>query len=308
MVEQALVEHGCRAVSWQEWAQQASEDPIRAAAWLALADARTEHTAAILLDQYQGALGRAIADIREMINRREEAAAWQQIETLLGRATLGLHLVEPWRVVVAGPANVGKSSLVNALLGYGRAIVDTAAGTTRDVVTATTAVDGWPVDLCDTAGLRPSGHPEELAGIALTRQSLADADLVLLVFDLTRPWSAADQELLRQCPGAVVVHNKSDLAPGLGTFGTSDSPLPPSGEGPGVRASGIVTSALLKTGIEAVLHAISTRLVPNPPEPGAAVPFTRDQVDVLVRASQALSAGDSETARQVLASLLPIAK
>jgi tRNA modification GTPase len=75
-----------------------------------------------------------------------------------------------------------------------------------------------------------------------------------------------------------------------------------------VRASGIVTSALLKTGIEAVLHAISTRLVPNPPEPGAAVPFTRDQVDVLVRASQALSAGDSETARQVLASLLPIAK
>jgi len=303
MVERTLVEQGCRPISWQEWARRGSEDPIAAAALLALAEARTERTAAIVLDQHQGALRRAIGDIRGLIERQEPALAREQIELLLDRAPLGLHLVEPWRVVVAGPANVGKSSLVNAVLGYCRAIVDPLAGTTRDVVTATTAVAGWPVDLCDTAGLRSTGQPVEQAGIGLTRQSVATADLVLLVFDLTQPWSASDQELRERCPNAVVVHNKSDLA-----SGPSGSPLPFAGEGPGVRAPGIFTSALLKTGIEDVLHAISSRLVPNPPEPGEAVPFTQEQVNSLLRASQALSAGDTTIARHVLDSLTPTAE
>jgi len=184
---------------------------------------------------------------------------------------------------------------VNVLLGYGRAIVHTSAGTTRDVVSASTAVEGWPVDLCDTAGLRPAGHPVEQAGIALARQSLKTADLVLLVFDLTQAWSASDQDLFEQWPNAVVVHNKSDLVPG-----PIDSPLPPAGEGPGVRAPGILTSALLKTGIEDVLHAISVRLVPNPPDAGAAVPFTQGQVKALVEASRALISGDSAAAQHVL--------
>jgi tRNA modification GTPase len=303
MVEQALVEQGCRPIPWREWAPQGSEDPLAAAALLALAETRTERTAAILLDQYQGALSRAIAGIRELLKRQEPASAREKIEILLGRAPLGLHLVEPWRVVVAGPANVGKSSLVNAMLGYCRAIVDPVAGTTRDVVTATTAVEGWPVDLCDTAGLRPSGHPVEQAGIELTQQSLATADLVFLVFDLTQPWSASDEELFERYPDAVVVHNKSDLMPDL-----NDSPLPFAGEGPGVRAPGILTSALCKTGIEDVLCAIFVRLVPNPPEPGVAVPFTQDQVNALRRASQALSVGDTASARHVLDSFAPRAK
>ena len=70
-------------------------------------------------------------------------------------------------VVLSGAPNVGKSSLINALVGYERAIVFAEPGTTRDVVTAGTAVDGWPIELADTAGLRESTDPLEAAGIAL---------------------------------------------------------------------------------------------------------------------------------------------
>ena len=70
--------------------------------------------------------------------------------------------MQPWRVVFGGPANVGKSSLINALVGYGRSIVHDLPGTTRDALTAATAIDGWPVELCDTAGLRAAVHEEPL--------------------------------------------------------------------------------------------------------------------------------------------------
>jgi tRNA modification GTPase len=326
MVEQALVDLGCRPMDWRRWARQRSEDPIAADAWIALAEARTERTAAILLDQHQGALSRAILAIQESLAGQDATPARQQIAELLARAPLGLHLVRPWRVVVAGAANVGKSSLVNALLGYPRAIVDPAAGTTRDVVTATTAVDGWPVELCDTAGLRPTGHPVEQAGIESAQQSVSAADLVLLVFDLSQPWTSTDQRLLEDHPAAVLVHNKADLEgaqgsgfrvpgsgfrvqepgsrvqePGFG--GPESSPLPLAGEGPGVRAAGTATSALYRTGIDDLLRAIAARLVPAPPEPGAAVPFTQDQVDALVGAFQAIASGDIRHARLRLDSL-----
>jgi tRNA modification GTPase len=292
MVEQVLVDRGCRPIDWRTWARQRSDDPIAADAWIALAEARTERTAAILLDQHQGTLRRAILAIHESLAGQDASRARRQIGELLARAPLGLHLVRPWRVVVAGAANVGKSSLVNTLLGYPRAIVDPAAGTTRDVVTATTAIDGWPVELCDTAGLRSTGHPVERAGIESAEQSLTTADLVLLVFDLSQPWSAADQALLARHPTALVVHNKSDLA-----ARHPISPLPQAGEGLGVRAAGQVTSALYRTGIEELVRAISDRLVPNPPEAGAAVPFTQGQVDALVGASRSLAGGAIGDAR-----------
>ena len=91
-------------------------------------------------------------------------------------APLGLHLARPWQVVVAGPPNVGKSSLINALAGYPRAIVHWAPGTTRDAVTVETVLDGWPVELCDTAGLRTAGDAVERAGIELARRKMAQAE------------------------------------------------------------------------------------------------------------------------------------
>ena len=161
MIEEALVAAGCQSVAWRDWAAGRHADPIARRRLSALADARTQRTAAILLDQYHGALSRAMDEIRQAIDRGRHDAARQQIDALLARADLGRHLVQPWRVVLAGRVNVGKSSLINALAGYGRSIVHPSPGTTRDAVTVTTAIDGWPVELCDTAGLRSGGDAVE---------------------------------------------------------------------------------------------------------------------------------------------------
>ncbi|MCE5269073.1 MAG: 50S ribosome-binding GTPase [Planctomycetaceae bacterium] len=242
-----------------------------------MADARTERTAAILLDQFDGALRRAIDDIHRTLARREFLPARQKIDALLSRSSLGQHLVRAWRVVLAGRPNVGKSSLMNALAGHQRSIVHHEPGTTRDAVTLDTAIDGWPVQLCDTAGLRQANDDLESAGIELARQRLAKADLIVLVCDQSVPWSAADQTLLDQWPGALVVYNKCDLA--VGTAATCGINYPP---------SGLQVSALRGDGIEPLLEAIARRLVPDSPPPGAAVPFMPEQA-AEIRAMRELS-------------------
>jgi tRNA modification GTPase len=264
MIEQALATAGCRPVAWRDWIARQEPDPIAAAARTALAGAQTERTAAVLLDQYHGALRQALEETELLLRMGDQAAARRSIETLLARAILGRHLVRPWQVVLAGPVNVGKSSLINALVGYPRAIVHPAAGTTRDVVPVQTAIAGWPVELCDTAGLRSATHPVEQAGVARAEEGLAAADLVVLVFDRSAAWSAADQALVDAWPQTLVVYNKCDL--------------PPAG---GLRPEGLCTSALRGDGLHALPHAIAARLVPDPPPAGAAVPFTEEQVERL---------------------------
>src|SRR5205085_10015517 len=102
-----------------------------------LTRATTVRTASILLDQYHGAFTRAVeAALAEPAHVAEFARY----------APLGRHLVAPWTVAVVGPPNVGKSSLVNALAGYQRAVVSDMPGTTRDVVRTLVALDGWPVE------------------------------------------------------------------------------------------------------------------------------------------------------------------
>src|SRR5690606_34057111 len=145
----------------------------RRAARQALERATTERVALVLLDQWQGALERQCESILARLRAGEVDVAAQQLERLSSTWQVGRWLTRPARIVLTGPPNVGKSSLVNRLVGYERAIVFDEPGTTRDVVTATTAIDGWPVVLGDTAGIRDATGELEQAGIALARDAVA---------------------------------------------------------------------------------------------------------------------------------------
>jgi tRNA modification GTPase len=283
---EALLEHGCVQISWQQWLREHEEDKIAAEALVALAAARTERTALILLDQYKGALRQAVDDLDRLVASFDRAAALDRAGRLLALAPLGRHLVEPWRVVLAGRPNVGKSSLINALVGYDRAIVYDAPGTTRDVVTASAAFDGWPVELSDTAGLRVSNDRLEAAGVELAVDRLCAADLVLLVFDASCPWSPNDAELAAAWPEALVVQNKCDLPEVAGKS----------------RPGGLRTSTVTGRGLPELEREIADRLVRRPPAPGEAVPFTDVQCQDLLQVQDALEHGDFPAARELLCS------
>jgi tRNA modification GTPase len=117
-------------------------------------------------------------------------------------------------LAIVGRPNVGKSSLFNRLVERDRAIVTPMPGTTRDLVTERISLDGIPLELVDTAGLRDSVEEVEQLGIARSREALADAALVLVVLDATQPLNDEERRLLaavRERPALVVI-NKTDLS------------------------------------------------------------------------------------------------
>ena len=120
-------------------------------------------------------------------------------------------------VALTGYTNVGKSSLLNALLGEERAIVTPIPGTTRDMVQGDLILGGSVIHLTDTAGLHATDDPVEQLGVARARRAMEDADLVLAVFDQSRPLDADDRALLAELQGrnVLIVLNKADLAPVL---------------------------------------------------------------------------------------------
>ena len=254
-LHELLVAHGLRPCSWQDFLRLTSADALLAAAGAALAEAPTARTAAILLDQYHGAFGRALRTFDAHLERGDVPAARGAAEELARRAPLGRHLTTPWRVVIAGAPNVGKSSLLNALAGYQRSIVAPTPGTTRDLVTVRLAIDGWPVEFVDTAGLRDSAEALEGQGIERARATAATADLCLWVLDA----SAARIDPEQMTTGVHRVVNKIDLPAAWDLDAVGDA---------------VRVSAQTGAGLADLCARISRWLVPEPPPAGAAVPFT----------------------------------
>jgi tRNA modification GTPase len=277
--------HGVSRCSWQELERHTADRPLQALAAAALAEASTLRTAAILLDQYQGALERALMEIVAALDGGDAAGAGRLLADLAGRTALGRHLTAPWRVTVAGAPNVGKSSLVNALAGYQRSVVAATPGTTRDVVTTALAVEGWPVEVADTAGLRTGSGQLEEEGIRRAQAALASADVCVWVLDASAPpaWPAAEAAAFR------LVVNKVDLPPAWDL----------------AQAAGAVhVSALTGAGLDELCRALGGWLVPEPPPPGAAVPFTPTLCARVEAAAQHLAAGRVAEARREIETAL----
>ena len=137
-----------------------------------------------------------------------------ELQQLVRDGERGDALRSGLRVALVGRPNVGKSSLLNRLSRRERAIVTELPGTTRDLLESEIVLEGVPITLLDTAGIRATQDVVEQMGIARSEQALASADLVLLVIDAQQGWTPADRALLERIPPAVprlVVANKQDL-------------------------------------------------------------------------------------------------
>lgn len=136
----------------------------------------------------------------------------QSLTQILQQAHQGKLLKEGLNVVIVGQPNAGKSSLMNALTQQASAIVAPIAGTTRDLIKETIQIDGLPIHIVDTAGIRLNPDVIEEEGIKRAKQQLAIADCILLVVDCTKPLSLIEQELLATYPNTLkLVYNKVDL-------------------------------------------------------------------------------------------------
>jgi tRNA modification GTPase len=332
-IHDRLTEEGCQSADWPTWISRQTSNRLQSEAQEAVAHALTRRTVAILLDQIDGALQREVLAICGLLrpgtvpSETKGAEAQivdpekplRRIEILLKRAEVGSHLTRPWHLLVAGRPNVGKSSLVNAIVGYARSIVFDVPGTTRDVVTARAAIDGWPVWIEDTAGMQRTSDPIEREGIELARQRLATTDLLVWVLaapeiaGLTgsesgqspsqicrREIGAYIGELADKLPLQVVV-NKIDLCAQeshtVEPFRASDCRWQK-----GAAVS--YTSATGGIGIEPLISTLAQRLVPENLEPGDAVPINGHQRDALFDAQRALRQGDCLSALTALESLL----
>jgi tRNA modification GTPase len=194
-------------------------------------------------------------------------------------------------MAIVGRPNAGKSSLFNRLVEHDRAIVTATPGTTRDLVTERISLDGIPLELVDTAGLREAFEEVEQLGIARSREALADAALVLVVLDATQPLNDEERSLLAAVEGrpAIVAVNKSDLAANDGAEGDLSA-----AQSAGIAA--LPTSALTGEGIgtlrERILALVSGGAAS---EPGLLTSLRHQQAIAAARAALSDAAHANES-------------
>jgi tRNA modification GTPase len=213
-------------------------DLVQAEAVMDVISSRTEAALSLAQHQREGLLSRrisvvkdgilyALAYVEALIDFPEEDINVAVESDVLGRVTPALTeltalidgfdegrvLRDGVSVVIAGKPNVGKSSLLNTLLKEKRAIVTSVPGTTRDVIEEVVNINGLPVKLLDTAGIRDSDDHVEQEGVRLSLDRIPKADLVLFVIDGSTPFGAEDQAILTAIgsKSLIVVRNKSDL-------------------------------------------------------------------------------------------------
>lgn len=263
-------------------------DRVQADALRLLPSAATRLAVRVLCDQINGALSNAIRELNF-----DDASASNHLGALVETAPFGVALTQPRRVAIIGSPNVGKSALFNALLGHDRAIVSPVPGTTRDFVDELLVLDGYPIELIDTAGVRRRGGLVEMKGVAATWRVVSEADLLIFVVDRItglRPCDRAVIEQLKQRE-VVFVMNKCDLAARPGW-------RPP-------NTGWCEVSARTGDGLPELRQAILRRF-PDPAvyPPGTPVVFTAEQARALDKAKKLADAGRIRETRRELADLI----
>lgn len=299
---QDLAAAGCRLVSQWSWPSHYS-CPVAQAAEQDLLLTTTDRASAILLDQMQGALRQAIEELQATLRHGDVNTAHKDLQVLLHWADFGLHLSQPWTIVLAGPPNVGKSSLMNALVGTQQAIVHHEPGTTRDWIEAAGAIDGLPVLFTDTAGVRAGEDAIEQAGVERSQYRLRHSDLAIFVIDARQGWTSVHAHLLELAPARrLLVWNKIDLVEAAHVprhIQTERHNIP-------THLPSVITSTVNDPGTGGLLEAIAQALFPVFPEAQAAVPFRREHVQCLLNCGRWLQEGQCLRAAQELETLLAV--
>lgn len=250
-----------------------------------LARCQTTRFAAVALDQTRGVLVDWAADARQAcsVDTPDLGSIRQQAKNFLEHSKWGLRLGNFFRVVLSGPPNVGKSSLLNAIVGYDRSITLDLAGTTRDLLHADTVIDGIPIRLSDTAGVREAVEPIEQQGVTRALAAVADADLVVLV----------EQPGIESRPTPPTIKtirllNKADL------IGDIDVP--------NVDFRTVATTG---EGVPELMRAIGDSLIDTFPPPGTPVPVHPRQARVLGEIVESATATDVHAALSELIGDVP---
>jgi len=246
-------------------------------------------------------------DFLEKAGARARLAALETaLDDTLAQARQGALLREGLQVVLAGQPNVGKSSLLNALAGAELAIVTPIPGTTRDRIGQTIQIEGVPLHVVDTAGLRndeQAADEVERIGIGRSWQAIGQADVVIFLHDLTRidepAYRAADEAIRARLPAGVPVlpvFNKADMAGKAAKTNSADKADPGEAAPQGTADDALRLSARTGEGIDALRRALLRQAGWQPAAEGLLIARTR-HVHALQRARAHLAAAQAHAAQ-----------
>lgn len=221
---ECIVSAGAKKAHWVELTRCALTnsqiDLIQKEALIEIPQAKTRLGAKILLDQYNSALSSFIINLIIWIDNVKNIRScettssrtsisdghlWQEklyyihdkLEEILETAAFGCAITSPQRLIITGKPNVGKSTLINALLKEERSIVHAEPGTTSDAVDSMISIDGIPLTIIDTAGIRETSHKVEELGVLESKRQLKQADKIMFILDNSKPIEKEDKELMK---------------------------------------------------------------------------------------------------------------